>query len=61
MFYEKWNVAYRDESMDELKSRITAGPAAGLYTSMEHRDQYMEVIFMIDDLEAKYQGKVLYV
>lgn len=60
MLYERWNIVYRDKPMNELNSRIIAGPAAGLYTSTEHRDQYMEVLSMIDDLETKYQGKVLY-
>ena len=39
---------YRDDSLDNLTSKIDAGPAKGLYTSMEHYSQYMDVLETIN-------------
>ncbi|MCR5508356.1 MAG: hypothetical protein K6F34_06700 [Lachnospiraceae bacterium] len=34
---------YRDAPLDMLDTKITEGPAAGLYTTKDHRDSYMTV------------------
>lgn len=52
---------YRDDELHELTERIEDGPAAGLYTSLEHKTQYYEVCRTLSNLQKREpQGKVLY-
>jgi hypothetical protein len=52
---------YRDDELQNLTERIDRGPAAGLYTSPEHKAQYYEVCRTLDNLQKREpEGKVLY-
>ena len=60
---------YRDDRIGRLDARITAGPAAGLYTSSEHKAQYDSVLGSIrkyslleeeNAVQRKNRGRVLF-
>ena len=60
---------YRDDRLSCLDSRIDRGPAAGLFTSSSHRDQYDAVLVSImkytsggdeNAVQGKNGGKVLF-
>ena len=48
----RFTYVYRDAAMDELKARVMTGPAAGLITTAEHRQQYEKVLEAV----KKYNG-----
>ena len=43
--------------MDTLTENLEAGPAAGIRTTAESKEQYHQVLDMIQDLEEKYGSK----
>lgn len=51
-------VVYRDSDLKNLNVKIEEGPAKGLFTSIEHHDQYMQVLSVMDQYCAD-EGNVL--
>ena len=52
--YSRMNTVYRDDRIDALHIKITAGPAAGLITTSRHAEEYQQVCGMLDDLYRQY-------
>ena len=51
---------YRDDRLTELKYRLDKGPAAGLYTSLDHKAQYDSLYESILKYDDKEKGGVLF-
>lgn len=52
---------YRDAPIWNLTERIKIGPAAGLYTTAEHQDQYESIVKSLYTIQQKYPNEsVLY-
>lgn len=50
---------YRDAPLTELTEKITQGPAAGLYTTPEHRESYDEIYAAIQEY-ANTEGNIFF-
>ncbi len=51
---------YRDDRLTELTARLDKGPAAGLYTSYEHKKQYDSLCGSILKYDTEGRGGVLF-
>lgn len=54
----RFYVVYRDSALINLKAEITEGPAKGLYTTHEHKEQYQEVM---EVMKSYCSGKTVFV
>lgn len=53
MFNYRWTYIYRDAPLIALTEKIEHGPAKGLYTTKEHKEQYEEILSVIKENEGK--------
>ncbi len=61
LFLQRTVGVYRDSNLLNLNSRITSGPARGLYTTEEHAKQYNEILSVINKVyEDNPSGNVLH-
>ena len=56
-FCSRVTAVFRDGPLDTLTENLEAGPAAGIRTTAESKEQYHQVLDMIQDLEGKYGSK----
>ena len=56
-FCSRVTAVFRDGPLDTLTENLEAGPAAGIRTTAESKEQYHQVLDMIQDLEEKYGSK----
>ena len=53
-FYSRVTTVFRDGPLETLTETMESGPAAGIHTTNESREQYNQVLDMLRDLEGKY-------
>ena len=53
-FYSRVTTVFRDGPLDTLTETMESGPAAGIRTTKESKEQYDQVLTMLEDLEGKY-------
>ena len=46
---------FRDGPLNALTEPMISGPAAGIYTTPEHAEQYRQILSMLDDLEREFE------
>ena len=52
----RFSYVYRDDRIGNLDTRISSGPAAGLITSREHKEQYESVFHTIEKYTSKHDN-----
>jgi len=60
MTIQRFYGIYRDASIDQLSNRIEEGPATGLYTTLEHKEDYLAVYRDITQFFDNHKGSVLF-
>ena len=53
-FYSRITTVFRDGPLETLTETMGSGPAAGIHTTKESKEQYDQVLTMLEDLEGKY-------
>ena len=53
-FYSRVTTVFRDGPLDTLTETMESGPAAGIRTTKESKEQYDQVLTMLEDLEGEY-------
>ncbi len=60
MLTQRIVIVVRDADLIKLNCRISNGPAAGLFTTKEHCEQYEQVLSLVEGLNRDYKGKTVF-
>ena len=54
MLGSRFTTVFRDAPLEQLDTAMTRGPAAGIYTTREHAEQYASLLAMLEGLEQEF-------